>query len=117
MILKLLCLIVLFFGPLFGCEPLPSAPDKPAPPKCCPQKPVMVAFTASWCGPCHRQAPLVDQIEAAGVRVIRFDIDKNPDKAREYGITAVPTYIYIKCHQTPVRTHQANDILIRIQRG
>jgi len=111
---RLFCLAALCLGLLAGCQPMP--PSSPAPPKCCPnQKPVMIAFTASWCGPCHRQAPLVDQIEAAGVRVIRIDIDANPTAIRRYSVTAVPTYIYFECQQPLLRTNQANDVLERIR--
>jgi len=97
---------------LVGCE---------TPPDTCPdaqpcKRPQMLAFTASWCGPCKQQAPIVDEIEAAGVLVTRIDIDRRPDLARQYGVTSVPTYFYYECRQSPLRTQRASEVLERIRR-
>jgi thioredoxin 1 len=78
---------------------------------------MMLAFTASWCGPCQRQKPLVAQICSAGVDVRIYDVDKNPEMARQYGITAVPTYILYVNGRKPLRTHDANEILKIIRDG
>lgn len=112
--------LIALCGLLAGCEmPPDGAPCGPNSP-CCPnnQKPQaqMVAFTASWCGPCKQQAPLVSQIEAAGVYVTRIDIDLRPDLARQYGVTAVPTYFYYEGAQLALRTHQAGEVLQLIRR-
>lgn len=56
--------------------------------------PVLVDFTATWCGPCQRLAPIVEQVadEFAGrVKVGKLDIDDNRDLATRYGIRSVPT--------------------------
>jgi len=102
----LLAAMLLIF--VTGCEMPPN--------KGTCERPQLVAFTASWCGPCKQQAPLVNEIEAAGVKVTRIDIDQRPDLARQYGVTSVPTYFYYECQQPPLRTNQASDVLQRIRR-
>jgi thioredoxin 1 len=59
-------------------------------------KPVLVDFTASWCGPCKVLAPIVDKIasESEGkYKVVKVDIDEAPTLAARYGIRGVPTVV------------------------
>jgi thioredoxin 1 len=61
--------------------------------------PVLVDFTATWCGPCRQIAPLVDQIadEYVGrAKVAKLDIDESPGIAQKYGIRGVPTLYVFK---------------------
>lgn len=61
--------------------------------------PVLVDFTATWCGPCRQIAPLVDQLadEYAGrAKVAKLDIDESPDTARRFQIRGVPTILVFK---------------------
>lgn len=61
--------------------------------------PVLVDFTAVWCGPCKALAPIVDQIaeELDGkVKVGKLDIDDNPMTAGKYGVRGVPTVMVFK---------------------
>lgn len=61
--------------------------------------PVLVDFTATWCGPCRQIAPLVDQIadEYVGrAKVVKLDIDESPGIAQKYGIRGVPTLYVFK---------------------
>ena len=56
--------------------------------------PVLVDFTATWCGPCKALAPIVDQLadELSGsVKVGKLDIDDSPLTAGKYGVRGVPT--------------------------
>ncbi len=63
------------------------------------EDPVLIDFFATWCGPCRALAPTVDEIaeERAGkLRVLKCDIDQQPDLANRFGIMSVPTLVLIK---------------------
>lgn len=62
-------------------------------------KPVLVDFTATWCGPCRMIAPIVEELakEYAGKAVIgKVDVDENPETSMNYGIRSVPTLLIFK---------------------
>lgn len=62
-------------------------------------KPVLVDFFATWCGPCQALAPILKETaeEVQGLaRVIKIDVDKNPKLAEKYGIRGVPTMMIFK---------------------
>jgi thiol-disulfide isomerase/thioredoxin len=108
-----LFLALAILGVFVGCE----QPQTPMPLNGPCRRPVMLVFTASWCGPCREQKPLVARIEAAGVDVRLYDVDENPAIARQYDITATPTYIFYLCGRKPLRTHDANEVLTIIRNG
>ena len=61
--------------------------------------PVVVDFWAEWCGPCRMIGPSLDQIavEMAGkVRVVKLNIDENPNVAAKLGIRSIPTLMVFK---------------------
>jgi thioredoxin 1 len=56
--------------------------------------PVLVDFWAEWCPPCHRLAPVLDELAAeyeGRVRIVKVDTDANPETTRAYGIMSMPT--------------------------
>jgi len=61
--------------------------------------PVLLDFSAEWCGPCKRLEPIVEAIAleyADRLRVAHLDIDKAQATAVRYGIMSVPTVLFIK---------------------
>ena len=62
-------------------------------------KPVLVDFFATWCGPCKTQAPILDQVKQRlgnQVSIIKIDVDQNQQVAAQYQVRSVPTLIIFK---------------------
>jgi len=62
-------------------------------------KPVLVDFHATWCGPCKKLSPIIKALSkdvGHKVRIIKIDIDKNKDLAHKYKIRSVPTLAIFK---------------------
>ena len=62
------------------------------------EKPILIDFHATWCGPCKSLAPIIQEFAQRNdsVKVIKIDVDKNPQIASKYGIQGVTTLILFK---------------------
>jgi thioredoxin 1 len=62
-------------------------------------RPVLVEFTAEWCGPCRQLAPVLRSIaeeERDRLDVVAIDVDANPETAVKYGVLSMPTLMVFK---------------------
>lgn len=75
-------------------------------------KPAIVDFTATWCGPCQRIAPVLDELAAeydGKIVIYKVDIDKNRQLAKEFKVSSIPAVLYIPLNGEPVMTIGARD--------
>ena len=79
-------------------------------------KPVLVDFFATWCGPCKTQTPILDEVKQRlgdQVSIIKINVDKNQQVATQYQVRSVPTLIIFKNGEVKWRqagVFQASDL-------
>uniref|UniRef100_A0AAU2W2I8 Thioredoxin n=1 Tax=Streptomyces sp. NBC_00008 TaxID=2903610 RepID=A0AAU2W2I8_9ACTN len=68
--------------------------------------PVLVEFTAEWCGPCRQLAPVLGAIaaeESGRVRIVQIDVDRNPGITSRYAVLSMPTLMVFRSGE-PVKS-------------
>ena len=82
------------------------------------ETPVLVDFWAEWCVPCHMVSPVVEEIgrdKGDALKVVKLNIDDNPDATRTYGVMSIPSLILFKGGQEVARVVGARpkDAILR----
>ena len=60
------------------------------------EEPILIDFWATWCGPCMRQGPVVEELAEEGYAVGKVDVDQNMALAQQFRVVSIPTLILFK---------------------
>jgi thioredoxin 1 len=70
------------------------------------EHPILVEFTANWCGPCKQLAPVLDELsveQADRLQIAKIDVDENPLTTNRYGVMSMPTLILFRDGEPTLR--------------
>ncbi len=59
----------------------------------------LVDYFATWCGPCHAMHPIIEDVEkeySTRIKFSKVDVDQHQDKAAQFGVMSIPTFIVMK---------------------
>ncbi|MED4987937.1 MULTISPECIES: thioredoxin [Parageobacillus] len=80
---------------------------------------ILVDFWAPWCGPCRMVAPVleeVDQVMGDKVKIVKVNVDENPETASKFGVMSIPTLLVFKNGELVDKTigYQPKEALVQL---